>query len=216
MAPGLAGTGRVADDLWLLAHHEITGKPHIAPRAVGLGLAGGLLAELVLDGHAGVWHGGDVVAGNRAQPRDALARRVHGLVAGEREQHPVRDWLAYLGRTAAADVAARLEGSGYLRRASGWVPGRGGRPVPVNGDWAFAPLLRVRSAVDAARPVSAPAIVLAGLADACGLGFRFTEFIPPRAGRSAAEAAGLLRPALRDVIAHTAAAVGSAVLAHRV
>jgi hypothetical protein len=215
-APGLGGTGRVADDLYLLAHHEITGKPHIAPRAVGLGLAGGLLAELMLDGHVALLHGGDMVAGNRAQPRDALARRLHELVAGEREQHPVRVWLAYLGRTASRDVAARLEGSGYLRRAGGLLSGRAGRWVPVNGDWAFAPLLRVRSAVDASRPVSVPEVVLAGLADACGLGFRFTEFIPPRAGRSAAEAVGLLHPALRDVITHTEAAVGSAVLAHRV
>jgi Golgi phosphoprotein 3 (GPP34) len=216
MAPGLGGTGRVADDLWLLAHHEITGKPYVAPRAVGLGLAGGLLAELVLDGHVGLWRGGPVVADTRAQPRDALARRVHDLVAGEREQRPVRDWLAYLGRTASRDVATRLEGCGYLRWAGGWLPGRAGRWVPVNGDWAFAPLVRVRSALDASRPGSVPEVVLAGLADACGLGFRFTEYVPPRAGRSAAETAGLLPPALRELITHTKAAVGNAVLAHRV
>jgi hypothetical protein len=216
MGPGLGGTGRVADDLYLLAHHESSGKPHIAPRAVGLGLAGGLLAELMLDGHADLWHGGAVVADSRAQPRDTLARQVHGLVASEREQRPVRDWLAYLSRTAARDVARRLEHSGYLRPAGGWSPGRAGRWVPVNGDWAFAPLLRVRSALDATRPVSAPEVVLAGLADACGLGFRLTEYTPPRASRSVAEATGLLHPSLRVLITHTEAAVGSAVLAHRI
>ena len=47
---GLSGTGRLADDLYLMAHHEITGKPHLQPRAVGLGLAGALLAELMLVG----------------------------------------------------------------------------------------------------------------------------------------------------------------------
>lgn len=187
-----------------------------ARRWAGLGLAGGLLAELILDGHAGLWHGGAVVADARAQPRDALARRVHELVASERDRHPVRVWLAYLGRTAAADVAARLERSGYLRRAGGRLPRRARRWVPVNSDWAFTPLLRVRSALDATRPVAAAEVVLAGLADACGLGFRFTEFIPPRAGRSVAGAAGLLDdPALRVLITHTQAAVGSAVLAHR-
>jgi hypothetical protein len=46
--PGPGGTGRLADDLYLIAHHELTGRPHLAPRAVGLGLAGALLAELVL------------------------------------------------------------------------------------------------------------------------------------------------------------------------
>ncbi len=45
---GLSGTGRLADDLYLLAHHERTGRAHLQPRAVGLGLAGALLAELML------------------------------------------------------------------------------------------------------------------------------------------------------------------------
>ena len=49
--PGLSGTGRVADDLYLMAHHEISGKPYVQPRALGLGLAGGLLADLMLAGH---------------------------------------------------------------------------------------------------------------------------------------------------------------------
>ena len=48
----LGGTGRVTDDLCLLAHHEATGKPQ--PRAAGLGLAGGLLAEFMLPGTARV------------------------------------------------------------------------------------------------------------------------------------------------------------------
>lgn len=47
---GLNGTGRVADDLYLMAHQDINGKPYVQPRALGLGLAGGLLAELTLGG----------------------------------------------------------------------------------------------------------------------------------------------------------------------
>ena len=43
----LGGTGRVADDLYLIAHHEVSGKPYLSPRAAGIGLAGGLLAELL-------------------------------------------------------------------------------------------------------------------------------------------------------------------------
>jgi hypothetical protein len=46
-APGLNGTGQVADDLYLIAHHEVTGKPYPPPRVLGVGLAGGLLAELM-------------------------------------------------------------------------------------------------------------------------------------------------------------------------
>jgi hypothetical protein len=37
-----------ADDLWLIGHHETSGEPRLHSRPLGLGLAGALLAELVL------------------------------------------------------------------------------------------------------------------------------------------------------------------------
>jgi Golgi phosphoprotein 3 GPP34 len=49
-APSLGGTGRLADDLFLMAHNDVTGKPLLQPRAPGLGLAGALRAELILSG----------------------------------------------------------------------------------------------------------------------------------------------------------------------
>lgn len=45
--PQLTGTGRIADDLYLLAHDDATGRPFLQPRALGVGLAGALLAELI-------------------------------------------------------------------------------------------------------------------------------------------------------------------------
>lgn len=44
----LTGTGLIADDLYLLAHDDVTGKPFLQARALGVGLAGGLLAELAI------------------------------------------------------------------------------------------------------------------------------------------------------------------------
>ncbi|WP_433221478.1 GOLPH3/VPS74 family protein [Dactylosporangium sp. CS-047395] len=41
---------RPADSLWLLAHDAGTGRPLLGPRVLGLGLAGALLAELLLGG----------------------------------------------------------------------------------------------------------------------------------------------------------------------
>ena len=90
MSPGLEGTGRVADDLWLLAHNDVTGKPYIQPRPLGLGLAGALLAELILAGALVVAGDQIAVTARHRPPGDALARHVLGLVAGEREAHPVR------------------------------------------------------------------------------------------------------------------------------
>jgi hypothetical protein len=63
----LSGTGRLADDLYLMAHHEVTGKPYLQPRAAGLGLAGALLAELMLSGTLCLWRGGVAVA-DRPRP----------------------------------------------------------------------------------------------------------------------------------------------------
>jgi len=216
---GLSGTGLVADDLYLMAHHEITGKPYLQPRALGLGLAGGLLAELMLEGSISLRHDGVVVAG-RTLPGDGLACHVRGLVAAEHEPHPARDWLLFVARTAAGDVARRLERSGYVTRASGRGPWRAGRWVPVDADSAFAPMLRGRSALDATRPLSVNGAALAGLATACGLGYRLAEYAPPRTGRSLEETVAQLGPALRELIAQTQtqtqAAVDGALLSHRV
>jgi hypothetical protein len=210
---GLSGTGQLADDLYLLAHNDISGKPYLQPRAVGIGLAGALLAELMLS--ASVWIGPDGVAVARsAAPADELAQHVLHLVAQEREPHPVREWLLYIARTAVGDVARRLERSGYLVRSGGrW---RGGRWVPADSDCAFAPLLRVRAALDASRPLTVHGAVLAGLVVACGLGFRLAEYTPPRAGRSVEDATGQLGSELRELIALTQVAIDSALLAHRV
>jgi hypothetical protein len=217
MSAGLRGTGMVADDLYLMAHNEASGRPFLQPRALGIGLAGGLLAELMLAGSITLGHDGTVFAGpvfaGPGVPGDALARQVLGVLAAE-QPLPVREWLLFLARTAAEDVARRLELAGYLRRAGGRVPWLPVRWVPVDADWAFAPLLRVRSALDPARPWSGYGAVLAGLADACGLGFRLAQYAS-QTDRSAEQAARRLPGGLRELIAHTQATVGSALLCHR-
>ena len=142
--PGLGGTGRVADELYLIAHHELTGRAHLAPRAVGLGLAGALLAELILADAITV-AAGAVVAAVPGQADDQLTAAVAAQIAGE-DTHPVADWLAFLARTAAGEVAARLAHAGYLapppRRS--W---RATRWVPVDPDCAFAPVHAITSGI---------------------------------------------------------------------
>jgi Golgi phosphoprotein 3 (GPP34) len=210
---GLAGTGRIADDLYLMAHHDLTGKPLLQPRPLGLVLAGGLLAELMLGGSIGLRYDGTVLAG-RTWPGDDLARRVRDQIAAEPGPRPLTEWLPYLARTATPDAAARLEQAGYLTRARGWVPWRPGRLIPADPDWAFGPLLRVRSALNRSRPLDPREAVLAGLAVACGLGYRLDQY-RAAADRSLAEATGYLGPDLRELIAQTQAAVDSALLSHR-
>ena len=137
MSAGLGGTGLVADDLYLLAHHDVTGKPVLQPRPLGIGLAGALLAELMLGGGICLRPDGVVLPG-RTWPGDELARHVRDLVAAEQEPHPVREWLLFLARPAATDVAGRLERSGYLTRAGGRIPWRP-RPPSTAPCWRTAP-----------------------------------------------------------------------------
>ena len=211
----LGGTGRLADDLYLLAHHDVTGRPYLQPRAIGIGLAGALLAELMLADRICIWPDG-VGAAGRTPPEDGLALRVLDLVVSERERLPARDWLLFLARTSAQDVAQRLEQSGYLTQASPRRPWRAERWVPVDSDCAFAPLTRAQSALNPSRPATAQGAALAGLAAACGLGSRLLPYGPPGARRCLDEAVRQLPSGLRDLIAQTQAAVDAAVLTHRV
>jgi hypothetical protein len=210
---GLAGTGRLADDLYLMAHDEVTGKALLSPRAVGLGLAGGLLAELLLAGTLRITASGPAVT-SAAPPVDGLARAVLGVVVAEREQYPVRDWLAFLARTAADDVANRLAGAGYLAWARrGW---RGQGWVPADPDCAFAPIARIRAALSSVGPAPGQGTALAGLAVACGLGPRLVQYLPPQHHRRLGQAMAQLDPGLRAVIGQTRAAIDNALLCHRI
>jgi hypothetical protein len=215
MSPGLDGTGRIADDLWLLAHNDVTGRSCLQPRPLGLGLAAALLAELALTGAVSL-HSDDIMVTRARRPvGDRLLARVLGTLETEPQAHPVGEWLAYLARTAPGDVAARLEQAGYLAHGKGLLPWRTGRFVPTDRDSAFAPVLRVRAVLDASQQLTAPGVVLAGLADACGLGFRLAQYTPARALRPLHQAMAQLPPGLHTLITHTKAAVDSALLAHR-
>jgi len=209
----LAGTGLLADGLYLLAHHDVTGRPFLQPRALGLGLAGGLLAELVLAGRIRVVP--HVIAADRTLPKDELACNVLGLLLRERDRHDVRQWLAFLSQAAVQAVAVRLSGAGYLVREPGQWPWRADRWVPADPDCAFAPLIRVRAVLDPVRQPGTSDVVLAGLAVACGLGSRVLPFGPP-GGRGHLDAAvRQLSPDLRELIAQVQAAVDSALLSQR-
>jgi hypothetical protein len=211
----LSGTGLLADDLYLLAHHDVSGRPYLQPRAAGIGLAGALLAELVLSGGIQVRADG-VEATGRGLPGEGLARRVLGLVLTEPVRHGPRDWLMFLAATAEHDVTARLEQSGYLTGTTSRFPWRAQRWIPVDPDCAFAPLARVRAVLDPARSGTVHGVVLVGLAAACGLGSRLLPYGPPGARRWLDAAVRQLSPDLRELIAQTQAAVDSALLSQRV
>jgi hypothetical protein len=155
LAAQLAGTGLLADDLYLMAHHDVTGRPYLQPRAIGIGLAGALLAELTVASQLSISPTGAVIPG-RSRPADGLAAETLSQIAAERELLPAGEWLQFLGRTATGDVARRLAGARYLTRTPR-RPWRAERWVPADADRAFMPLTRARSALDSSRAPAAHA-----------------------------------------------------------
>lgn len=219
--PTLTGTGRVADDLYLLAHDDVSGKPFLQPRALGVGLAGALLAELMFADAVRV-------RADRIEiltpdpdpdpdtPHDYVGRYVLSLLLAERESHSLRDWLLFLSADAEENVARRLKRAGYVAETSSRWPRHRTRWVPVDPDCAFAPMCRVTAVLAQARPATVADVVLSGLAIACGLGSRVLPYGPPDARHNADAVIRKLQPGLRELIAQTQAAIDSAVLSHRV
>jgi Golgi phosphoprotein 3 (GPP34) len=215
--PHLTGTGRIADDLYLLAHDDTTGKPFLQSRALGIGLAGALLAEQMFAG--AIWiHSGQIqIRLHQELPDDDLGRSVLGLLVAERERcHPVRDWLQFLATEAEEQIARRLLLAGYVAKTSSRVLRRRNRWVPSDPDCAFASLIRVKAVMDSRKTATVSDAVLSGLAMACGLGSRILPFGPAEARRNVESSIRNLHPGLRALIGQTQEAVDSALLSHRV
>lgn len=213
--PGSWGRGwpLLADDLFRLAHRDSTGAPLLDPHVAGLGLSAALLGELVLTGHLSVRRG-LVVVTDRSAPSDVLAHTVLDQIVSERETHPVRTWLAYLGRSAYEEVAGRLVRAGHLqvevsRRR---VFGRTVRYVPTDMNTAAWPWARLAGSLRRGAPLDDFDTLLGGLAVATDLhgvvligeANAFTAALRPLIAAAA--------DPLRELVTHTRAAAGDAVI----
>jgi hypothetical protein len=97
----------LADQYFLIAHEDRTGRSRLHPRATGLGLAAALLSELVLEGRIGVTDG-DLFVLDRHPPADALEHNILDLLIAQPQHRDVRTWLAFLSQDAGLRVGERL------------------------------------------------------------------------------------------------------------
>jgi hypothetical protein len=97
----------LADQYFLIAHEDRTGRSRLHPRATGLGLAGALIGELILEGRIGIAEG-DLIILDRHPPTDALAHDILDLLIAQSRHRDVRTWLAFLSQDSAARVGERL------------------------------------------------------------------------------------------------------------
>jgi hypothetical protein len=103
----------LADQFFLIAHEDRTGRSRLHPRATGLGLAAALLGELILAGRLRIFEG-DLHIASPNPPPDALSHDILDLLIAQPQHRDVRIWLAYLSQDAAHKVGERLERSGAV------------------------------------------------------------------------------------------------------
>jgi hypothetical protein len=202
----------LADEFYLVAHDDVTGRPRRHAGTVALGLAGALLAELMVHGRLTV-HGDAVVVVSHQPPADALAHTVLDQVA--REEHGLRTWLAFLARQAPDGVAARLERAGLLARQEPRRRRAATTWVPTDMSAAAWPGMRLRLLLQREQPLELPDVVLAGLVEAVDLSADVLWGVGSRTVQYRDFLLSTLPDPLRQLIAQTSAAVGAAVVTHR-
>jgi Golgi phosphoprotein 3 GPP34 len=183
-----------------------------------------LLAELMLDGRIDLHHGRILVV-NNAPVRDLLCQTVLEDIVTEnkhrRMPHTVRIWLVYLGHSAVDLIRGRLCVNGIVEEipARRWwgSPTKAYRATDVTA--ALGPEAAVHSLLAHREPPGdlTQTVTFAALADACGLLGRLTWWHEHRLRmrRRLAEFRAKLPRSLGELVDHTEAAVGDAVLSQR-
>ncbi|WBB69817.1 GPP34 family phosphoprotein [Micromonospora sp. WMMD812] len=201
-----------ADEFFLIAHNDSRGRAKLHPAATGIGLAAGLLGELLLRGHVMV-AGGRVTVVDRRPPADALAHTVLDQLVGEPQHQELRTWLSFLAQTSTTSVGERLARAGVLRRQESRRLLRVAVTyLPVDLNTVAWPATRLRALLDRPEPPSVPDGLLLGLLVAAGLSREVLWSAGPRAHHRLHVLIPALPAPLKELVAHTEAAVGAAVL----
>jgi len=212
---GRDSTVPIANDFFLLAHDDVTGKPRLHPKVAGIGLASALLDDLMLYGWVDV-RAGVLLPATAAPIPEPLLERVFAPIRAERPAQSIRTWLDSLSGVATDGVPARLAEAGILVAARSWGLRRTTRWVPADISAAAWPAARVRLHLVKGGPMTLPDVLLAGLAVACGLDRQVLWDAPPRARQYLDHLRANLPGPLRELLAETESAVGDAVLTRRV
>ncbi|NUT39472.1 MAG: GPP34 family phosphoprotein [Thermoactinospora sp.] len=208
----------LADELFLIAWDTTgSGKPRLHVQGIALGLAGALLAELVMRGRVAVQDSlVKVVDGRPVDER--VSDRVLADMAESPQHTDVRTWLAYLAQRSVTEVSGRLIRESRLEReAPKLLKRRTSRYYSPDFGHAMWPRTRLHMALVRGQPLAAHDMALAVLVDSCGM----TEIVidDPAERRIARRylttvLAALPQP-LSDLGRHVSAAVGDAVLTYR-
>ncbi|GLY93713.1 GPP34 family phosphoprotein [Actinoplanes sp. NBRC 103695] len=210
----------LADQYFLIAHEDRTGRSRLHPRATGLGLAAALLAELLLEGRLRIIEG-DLHIVSRQPPSDALSHDILDLLIAQPQHREVRTWLAFLSQDAAIRVGERLMRLGavepvtrrrMLSTQTLYMP----NSAEQRNAAAWAPA-RLANLLVRGMDMNISDRVLAGLIAATGLTRHvlYDFEVHRHAFQTLPDAIASLPMDLRELIEYTEASVGSALTAGR-
>lgn len=207
----------LADDYFCLVLDEHAGKPKLAPRVTGVGLASALLAELVIAGYA-VVQDSDIQALDVQRPEDPLARHVHELLLSRPQHRDLGIWISFLARDAFTSVGGRLAAQGLVapvqkRRLTGT------RVLyqPMNHSAIAWPGIRIAQQLSGGAEITLSDLTCTGLAVATGLigQVLWDPELHAPARENLPAALALLPPPVASLLARTETAVADAVLTNR-
>ena len=224
--PSAVRPSDVGNTFYLICHDHVTGAPRLHTSTIGLGAAGGMLAESLLAGQITLDTGlvtavdlrpaapDDLDRRSEREPETTAADTVWAQVVAEPWRHPVRTWLTVLSSQAPQIVADRLTKLGHLQATGSRRRSRRAAPT----DWKFAEwaAARLRVALIRGIELTVADVAVLALLDASGLHHFILDGLEPSArDYHAYLLAGLPRahPDVAEVTAHTQAAVADAVLA---
>jgi hypothetical protein len=210
----------LADQYFLIAHEDRTGRSRLHPRATGLGLAASLLGELMLEGRLRIIEG-DLHIVSRQPPSDALSHDILDLLIAQPQHREVRTWLAFLSQDAAIRVGERLMRLGavepvtrrrMLSTQTLYMP----NSAEQRNAAAWAPA-RLANLLVRGLDMNISDRVLAGLIAATGLTRHvlYDFEVHRHAFQTLPDAISSLPMDLRELIEYTESSVGSALTAGR-
>ena len=104
----------LADEFFLMAHHDVSGWPRLTPKIAGFGVAAAVLADLVVAGVLVVTPSGHFACPPPAVRVGGFERQVAAWVAAEPGQ-PVPVWLGVLAEASVPAIGQRLAEAGVVR-----------------------------------------------------------------------------------------------------
>jgi hypothetical protein len=101
----------LADQFYLIAHEDRTGRSRLHPRATGLGLTASRLGTFALDNDLRIIASDPEIIRNQP-PSDGLNHSVLELLVAQPQHRDVRTWLSHLSQDAADRLEQGLDRSG--------------------------------------------------------------------------------------------------------